>query len=488
MLVLISYGLALLLLFFFNCGQLSLTLIYLRSAQKRKHIANSDERVPTDTMPRVTLQLPIYNEVNVVERLIDAVGQLQYPKDKLDIQLLDDSSDETVALLASKVSELRQLGFDVERIHRVDRKGFKAGALTNGLSFAKGDLIAIFDADFVPDPTFLKKVISHFSDSQVAIVQTRWEHLNEGFSLMTQLQAFGLNAHFTIEQGGRFAAGLLANFSGSAGVWRKAAIVDAGGWQSDTLTEDLDLSYRAQLKGWKVIYREDIGSPGELPITMNALKSQQQRWMKGAAECARKLIGQVFRSSSMSLTKKLHAFLHLFGSSTFLLMFLLSLLSVPLLYIRSRHPEWESSFLVIDLFQANVLIIIMFYCIPHWLLNPTKRVRLIWYFPIYSALMMGLSLNNTIAVIEGFSGYKTAFIRTPKFNIRKNWQDSSIKAYQTYQLSWLIWAEGCLTVYFFSALMLAISLNDFHLFFLHLLLVIGFGMVFVHSLTQARFN
>ncbi|GAB4029961.1 cellulose synthase family protein [Spirosoma gilvum] len=483
-LVLLLYGLALLLLFIYNCGQLSLIFIYLRSERKRRQAPLLNRPVPEAELPRVTVQLPVYNELYVVERLLDAVAQLQYPRHKLDIQLLDDSTDETVDLVARKVAELKKQGLTIEQIRRTDRTGFKAGALANGLIDAQGEFIAIFDADFVPDPAFLLKTIPHFQDPQVGIVQTRWEHLNEEFSLMTQLQAFGLNAHFTVEQSSRDAAGLLANFNGTGGVWRRQAIIDAGGWQSDTLTEDLDLSYRAQLKGWKFVYREDIGSPAELPVAMNALKSQQYRWMKGAAECARKLIGRVLRSPDLSVWIKLHALFHLFSSATFILVLVLSVLSVPLLYIRSQHPEWENVFFIIGLFQVSLLILITFYGIPFWLLKPRSRVQFIWYFPMYSSLMMGLSLHNTIAVIEGYLGRKTPFVRTPKFNVRQATDGWKTNKYVNRQLNWLTLAEGALTIYFLTGLALGIYTDDFRMFFLHMMLVMGFGMVFLYSLTQ----
>lgn len=484
-LVLLLYGLALMLLFLYNCGQLSLIIIYIRSERKRRMTALSTETISSDKLPLVTVQLPVYNELYVVERLIDAVVQLQYPKDKLDIQLLDDSTDETVEMIARKVAHYKQQGFDIKHIRRPERKGFKAGALAYGLELAKGEFIAIFDADFVPDPEFLLKTIPNFADPKVAIVQTRWEHLNEEFSLMTQLQAFGLNAHFTVEQSGRHAGGFLANFNGTGGVWRKAAIADAGGWQSDTLTEDLDLSYRAQLRGWKFVYREDIGSPAELPVAMNALKSQQYRWMKGAAECARKLFGNVLRTPGISFTMKLHAFFHLFSSATFILVLILGVMSVPLIYIRSQHPEWEWVFFIINLFQFNLLILITFYGIPMWFLKPDTKAKLIWYFPMYSSLMMGLSLHNTIAVIEGYLGRKTPFVRTPKFNVKTAADRWDANKYVSRRINWLTMVEGLLSVYFLGGLALAIYIQDFRMFFLHIMLMVGFGMVFFYSIVQA---
>jgi cellulose synthase/poly-beta-1,6-N-acetylglucosamine synthase-like glycosyltransferase len=293
--VLILYGLALLLLFLYNLGQLSLIITYLRTKQKREDNIRTADSIPWGQLPLVTIQLPVYNERYVAERLIDSVAKLRYPLDKLEIQVLDDSTDETVDIIARRVAHFQTQGINIQHIRRPQRTGFKAGALAYGLNLSEAPFVAIFDADFVPDPDFLLKTIPNFADPKVGIVQTRWEHLNEDFSLITQLQAFGLNAHFTVEQSGRYAANLFANFNGTGGVWRRTAIDDAGGWHADTLTEDLDLSYRAQLRGWTFSYREDIGSPAELPVAMDALKSQQYRWMKGAAEVARKMYGTVFR-------------------------------------------------------------------------------------------------------------------------------------------------------------------------------------------------
>lgn len=484
-LVLILYNVALLLLFLYNCGQLSLIISYLRTERKRKAAVEAVVLPAPDNLPRVTVQLPVYNELYVVERLIDAVVGLKYPKEKLDIQVLDDSTDETVAILAAKVAEYRARGFDIEHVRRPERKGFKAGALAYGLTFAKGEFIAIFDADFVPDPDFLLKTIPHFADPKVAIVQTRWEHLNEDFSLLTQLQAFGLNAHFTIEQSGRYSADLLANFNGTGGVWRKTAIADAGGWQSDTLTEDLDLSYRAQLRGWKFVYREDVGSPAELPVAMNAIKSQQYRWMKGAAECARKLFMKVLRTPGVSLRVKLHAGVHLFSSATFILVLALGLLSVPLIYVRSRHPEWEWAFYLVGFFQFNLFVLITFYGIPFWLFERENKAKLVWYFPMYSSLMMGLSLHNTIAVIEGYMGRKTPFVRTPKFNVTTAKDSWAANKYVNRRISWLTVAEGLLMLYFLGGLALGYYVQDFRMSFLHVMLMVGFGMVFGYSILHA---
>lgn len=488
--ILFLYALALVLLFAYNCGQLSLIVIYLRTEKRRRASIIGPDSVEWARLPRVTVQLPIYNERYVVERLIDAVCALRYPAGKLEIQVLDDSTDDSVALIARKVAAYERQGVNIRHVRRPERKGFKAGALAYGLDRAEGDFIAIFDADFVPDPDFLLKTVPHFDDPCIGIVQTRWTHINEDYSLLTQLQAFGLNAHFFIEQSARNAANFFMNFNGTAGVWRKQTIYDAGGWSSDTLTEDLDLSYRAQLKGWRFVYREDVGSPAELPVAMNAIKSQQYRWMKGAAECARKIMWNVLRAPGVPLVNKLHAFFHLFSSSTFVLVLAMAVLSVPVLYIRQQHPEWDTVYYLIGFFQINLLILITFYGIPYWLTSrhqpaPVRPARFILYFPMYSSLMMGLSLHNAIAVIEGYIGRKTPFVRTPKFNVNaagESWQGN---VYVTNRISWLTALEGLLLLYFIGGIALGVYLHDFRMLTFHAMLTVGFGMVFGYSLLHA---
>ena len=481
------YSVVLLLLLTYNLGQLSLIVIYLRARHKRRTNVAMPGSDAWHNLPSVTVQLPVYNERYVVERLIDAVVALNYPANKLEIQVLDDSTDDSIELSARKVALYRAEGVNIKLLRRPERTGFKAGALAYGLDQAMGDFVAIFDADFVPDPDFLLKTVPHFADPKIGIVQTRWTHLNEDYSLLTQLQAFGLNAHFFIEQGGRNAADFFMNFNGTAGVWRKAAIYDAGGWSSDTLTEDLDLSYRAQLKGWKFVYREDIGSPAELPVAMAALKSQQYRWMKGAAECARRLMLNVLRAPGVPFINKLHAFFHLFSSSTFLLVFVLAVLSVPVLYIRSTHPEWALAYYLINFFQYNLIILMLFYGIPFWRAHQQKgtgwsAVRFVGYFLAYSSLMMGLSLHNSIAVIEGYIGRKTPFVRTPKFNVANGSDSWRANIYVTQGLPWLTFLEGGMVLYFLVGIALGVYLHDYRMLFFHCMLTAGFGMVFVYSL------
>lgn len=485
-LIIVIYTFVLVLLFAYNCGQVSLIVSYLRSKKKKQSFDHYSE-FQAASIPSVTVQLPIFNELYVAARLIDSVVNLNYPRSQFEIQVLDDSTDETVGIIAEKVAFYQNLGVDIQHIRRPQRQGFKAGALAYGLALAKGEFIAIFDADFMPEPDFLLKTLPHFENPKVGIVQTRWTHLNENYSILTQLQAFGLNAHFFVEQGGRNADGYFMNFNGTAGVWRKTAILDAGSWSSDTLTEDLDLSYRAQLKGWQFVYREDIGSPAELPIAMNALKSQQYRWMKGAAECARKLMFEMLNAPHISFRIKLHAFFHLVSSSTFVLILLLGLLSVPVLYIRIRHPEYQSVFLLLGFFQLNLLILLLFYGIPFWLERRNKLELFgLYYFPMYSSLMMGLSLHNTIAVLEGFWGRKTPFIRTPKFNVNaigENWRNNKyLHMDLNPDINWLTISEGILMLYFLFGIGLGVYFHQYNMLIFHSMLTVGFGLVFLYSL------
>lgn len=482
-LILIIYNLALVPLLAYNLGQLNLLLIYVRTGRQRR----AAKPVLLTDLPRVTIQLPIYNELYVVERLIDAVTALRYPTDKIDIQVLDDSTDETTALIAQKVTYYQQQGVSITHVRRPTRTGYKAGALAYGLLQAKGEFVAIFDADFVPNPDFLLQTIGHFTDPAIGLVQTRWTHLNEGYSLLTQLQGFGLDAHFLVEQSARHVAGFFLNFNGTAGVWRKTAISDAGGWSHDTLTEDLDLSYRAQLRGWQFVYRDDVNSPAELPVTMDAFRSQQYRWMKGAAECARKLVWPVLTAKNASLNRRIHGLFHLISSTMFALILLFSVLTVPLLVIRLHHPNWQWGYWLPDFFQISFFIALFFYGVPFWRVTtergkPLGLLRFLWYFPLYVALMFGISLHNTIAVVEGFMGRKTPFIRTPKFNINQATDQWRGNIYTRPRIGLITVLEGLMILYFLGAIGLGYYLNDHRLLLFHSILAIGYGLVFGYSL------
>ncbi len=471
----LCYGLSLLYIFLFSLGQLHLAWIYVGTKKDK-----TAEVTSLSVYPHVTVQLPICNEKYVVERLIDAVSKFDYPKDKLEIQVLDDSTDETTEIISKKIESLSALSLDIKLLHRTNRFGFKAGALAEALHSAKGEFIAIFDADFLPEPDFLSRTIPHFADSNIGVVQTRWGHINRDYSILTKLQAFGLDAHFSIEQTARSASGSFINFNGTCGIWRKSCIADAGGWSADTLTEDLDLSYRAQLRGWKFKYLEDIETPGELPMLMPAIKSQQFRWNKGAAENARKNFGKVLHED-LPITNKIHAFFHLFNSSVFISLLIAALMSVPMLIIKKDNPAltW--------LFNLGIVFIIGFMSITFFYWIATKRFyphhplkKFLSLYPRFLIVSMGLSLHNGIAVFEGLIGRKTPFIRTPKFNLEKNksWIGNS---YLHTRFSFNILLEGLLCLYFLFGIVLGLQTGDGGLIFFHLMLSLGFGSVFYYS-------
>lgn len=478
--IVILYSVALLYIFLFSLGQLHLTWVYLKSKGEKRSELTSDGFQPT-----VTVQLPIYNEKYVVGRLLDAVSRFEYPKDKLEIQVLDDSTDETTEIILKKIEALRPLGLDIKLIHREDRAGFKAGALDQGCKMAKGDFIAIFDADFLPHPNFLKETIFYFQQPEIGVVQTRWGHINKNYSLLTQLQAFGLDAHFSIEQSARSASHSFINFNGTCGVWRKKCIEDAGGWNFDTLTEDLDLSYRAQLKGWNFKYLEDVETPGELPVIMQAIKSQQYRWNKGGAETARKNFRNVLKAD-LSLVNKLHAFFHLFNSSVFICLLIAAILSVPMLYIKQRHPTVEWIFDLGIVFIFGFLSITIFYWVAAKRFNQHKTTRsFLFLYPRFLMISMGLSLHNGLAVMEGLVGRKTPFIRTPKFNVTTKTDSWSGNDYVKLRLSSITLMEGFLSLYFLFGIAVGFYLHDFGLVFFHILLMLGFGGVFYYSVKPA---
>lgn len=481
--IIIIYGFALLFIFTYSMIQLHLVIHYIKSKESIKQ--SPENNYP---FPIITIQLPVYNELYVVERLINSVAAFNYPKDKLEIQVLDDSTDETVQLVKDSIKKWNRLGIDIKQIRRKNRQGYKAGALQEGLLSVKGEFIAIFDADFLPHPDFLLNVIAEFTDSQIGVVQTKWTHLNKNYSMLTRLQAFGLDAHFSIEQQGRNNAGYFINFNGTAGVWRKSCIIDAGGWQSDTLTEDLDLSYRAQLKGWKFKYLENVESPAELPAEMNALKSQQFRWTKGAAETAKKNLGKVFKSD-ISFGQKIHATFHLMNSFVFVSIMITAILSVPILVIKNNSSQYTALFNIAAVLIFSFLSLSLFYWVSFKSQDKNILRRIGAFainFPLFLSISMGLSLHNALAVLEGYIGKKTPFIRTPKFNIQKatdNWTDN---IYRTHQISWLTIFEGLFFVYFIFGITLEFYYKDFGLFLFHFLLAAGFGIVFYYSIVHSR--
>jgi len=373
--------------------------------------------VPPDPpeWPKVTVQLPLYNELYVAERLIDAVARLDYPRDRLEIQVLDDSTDETRELVAEVVRRQRERGIDIHHVHRTDRTGFKAGALREGMESARGDLLAVFDADFVPPTDFLRRTVPHFANPDVGMVQARWEHLNRGFSLLTRIQAMLLDAHFAIEHTARNRAGCFFNFNGTAGIWRRQAIRDAGGWTADTLTEDLDLSYRAQLAGWRFVYLPDLAVPSELPVDTNGFKSQQDRWARGSIQTGRKLLWTVL-CSAVPWRIKREAFVHLTNNMAYPLMVLLSVLVFPAMVARQGNGLTEVLLVDLPLFLGATVSVLVYYTVSQAALGAGWR-RQLWYLPALMGLGIGLSVSNARAVLGGLFQQGGTFVRTPKYRI-----------------------------------------------------------------------
>ncbi len=478
------YVFSLLCITIYCLAQFELLISYLIFHIKNRKHSVIPINIDHPDLPFVSIQLPIYNEQYVVKRLLEAITQFQYPKDRYEIQVLDDSTDSTIDITTELVKKYDEQGYKISLIHRTDRTGYKSGALKNGQQYTNGEFIAIFDADFIPNADFLLKSLSYFSDLEIGIVQSRWEHLNKDYNLLTRLQAIQLNVHFTIEQTGRMFANYLLQFNGTAGIWRKEAIEDAGGWQTDTLTEDLDLSYRAQLKGWKVRYIESLASPAELPVEMNGLKSQQFRWMKGGAECARKLIARVWRSN-LKINQKIHASLHLLSSSIFLMVFIAGLFSVPLIFffdLDDQQTRWMGIFII----SWGSIFLVYFVANFNRRTNPDSRLadyfKFIYRFPMFLSLSMGLSYHNSIAVLEGFTGKVTAFIRTPKYNIVDNKDSFQKLSYHSSQLSVTTKIELLLAIYYLTGIILGFLLHNYSYIVFHFLLFIGYSLIAWYSI------
>ncbi len=482
-LTLIFYSIAILLIFFYSLAQLNLLFNYLQSKKTVRQIEKFDFSNPNE-IPFVTIQLPIYNEKYVTQRLLDNIVLLDYPKDKLEIQVLDDSTDDSIIETIKLVNKYANQGIDIKHITRQIRTGFKAGALKEGLVTAKGEFIAIFDADFMPKKDWLLKTIPNFKNPEVGVVQTRWGHLNRDYSILTKIQAFALDAHFTLEQTGRNSKQHCINFNGTAGVWRKSCIIDAGNWESDTLTEDLDLSYRAQLKNWKFVYLEEVETPAELPAMLSAARSQQFRWNKGGAENFRKMASKVMHSNTISGKTKIHGILHLLNSSMFLCVFTMAILSVPMLFVKNYLSNIKLFFDVMVFFI--ITSIIFFSC--YWVTFKNIQgggfknfLKYIGLFFTFYAIAMGFSFHNTIAVLEGLIGKKSEFVRTPKFNIealKDKWKEN---IYISKKISKNTIIEGLLVLYFIFGLYSGFKLNDYDLYVFHFMLLFGYGYVFVQS-------
>ena len=423
----------------------------------RKDIPHPDAKF--SDLPRVTIQLPMFNERYVIERLIDAVCEIRYPREKLQIQVLDDSIDETQKIAADAVARKREQGFDIVYIHRDDRTGFKAGALEAGLKTATGEFVAVFDADFVPQPDFLERTIHFFTNEKVGMVQVRWEHLNREYSLLTRVQSILLDGHFVIEHTARNRSGRFFNFNGTAGIWRKSTIADAGGWQHDTITEDLDLSYRAQSKGWQFIYVNESTTPAEVPVEMVAFKTQQHRWAKGSIQVAKKVLPKLLKSR-LPFKVKLEAWMHLTCNISYILIVILSLMMPLTVEFRVKNSWMTSIWVDAIVFICASVSIMMFYLLAQKEARKQTFMQRLAYLPIVMSLGIGLSINNCRAVIEALVGYKTGFVRTPKYGVTKSGESFKHVKYG-FKLNWQPWVETAMGIYFVWGIVHAISLGAY---------------------------
>ena len=423
------------------------------------YMKNKDrQRKPTaafgDNLPKVTIQLPIFNEMYVADRLIQAVCEIDYPRELMEIQVLDDSTDETTSIAERAVRRRAAEGVNITFLHRTDRTGYKAGALEAGLKVASGEFIAIFDADFIPPVDFLRRTIDYFTEPKIAMVQARWGHINEDYSLLTKIQAILLDGHFVLEHGGRNRSGCFFNFNGTAGIWRRVAITDAGGWQHDTLTEDLDLSYRAQLRGWEFVFVQDLVSPAEVPVEMNAFKSQQHRWAKGSIQTCRKLLPRILRSN-LPLRVKTEAFFHLTANFNYLLMCVLSVLMAPSMVIRYNMGWYEMLLIDVPLFFAATASVANFYMVCQRELHRDWTTRL-KYLPFLMSIGIGLTVNNTRAVLEALFRKESEFARTPKYSIEAQGDEWVGKKYRQ-NVVWQPVIELALGLYFTATVFYALA-------------------------------
>ena len=481
MALLIPYFIVLILLASYGAHRYVLVYLYYKNKKNR----TTEPAALFEDLPRVTVQLPIFNEQYVVDRLLDSICKLQYPREKLDIQLLDDSTDETVEVARALVERYAAMGYPVTYHHRTNREGFKAGALAEGLKTAKGEFIAIFDADFVPPEDFLMKVIHHFTNPKVGMVQTRWTHINRNYSFLTEVEAILLDGHFVLEHSGRARSDVFFNFNGTAGMWRRTAIDEAGGWQHDTLTEDTDLSYRAQLKGWKFVYLQDVECPAELPVEMTAFKTQQARWAKGLIQTSKKILPHVLRSD-VPRHVKLEAWFHLTANLSYPLMIVLSVLLLPAMIIRFYQGWFQMLYIDLPLFMASTFSISSFYLVSQKELFPRTWPRAFLYLPFLMALGIGLTITNTRAVLEALAGKQTAFARTPKYRVESKKDKVGAKKYRK-RLGWVPWVELLIGTYFAWTVYYAIANDNFITVPFLLLFVIGYWYTGLMSLLQGRF-
>ena len=480
--LLIPYFLVMIVLAFYGLHRYQLVYLYYKHRKNAVHDAPSR----FDVLPRVTVQLPIFNEQYVIDRLIEACCRLDYPADRLEIQVLDDSTDETQGVASRIVESYRALGHNIVYLHRTNRHGYKAGALDAGLKQASGELVAIFDADFVPPPDWLMQVVHHFADPRVGMAQTRWTHLNRDYSFLTQVEGILLDGHFVLEHGGRSRAGVFFNFNGTAGMWRRTAIQEAGGWQHDTLTEDTDLSYRAQLKGWQFRYLQHVECPAELPIEMTAFKTQQARWAKGLIQTSKKILPRVFRSD-LSFHAKLEAFYHLTANISYPLMVVLSMLLMPAMVIRFYQGWFQMLLIDVPLFMASTFSISSFYLVSQKELYPRSWLKTFLYLPFLMSLGIGLTVTNTRAVLEALFGIQSSFKRTPKYRVEKKGERSHAAKYRK-RLGIVPWLELLIGCYFALTIGYAILNENYFTIPFLLLFVVGYWYTGLLSLLQGRFE
>jgi cellulose synthase/poly-beta-1,6-N-acetylglucosamine synthase-like glycosyltransferase len=439
--------------------------------------------------PKVTVQLPIYNERYVIERLVEAVAQFDYPRELLDIQVLDDSTDETQEVARNCVERYQALGVPITYLHRDNREGFKAGALQEGLKSAGGEFIAIFDADFIPPADFLRRTVPYFADAKLGMAQTRWSYVNRHYSPLTEVEAILLDGHFVVEHSARFRSGLFFNFNGTAGIWRRTAIEDAGGWQHDTLTEDTDLSYRAQLRGWHFVYLPEIDCPSELPVEMNAFKSQQARWAKGLMQTAKKILPRVMRADIPGAVKA-EAIFHLTANISYPLMVFLSMILLPAMIVRFYQGWFQVLVIDLPLFLASTCSISSFYLTAERALYPKTWKRTFLYLPFVMAVGIGLSVRNALSVLEAIFGVKSEFVRTPKYRVGAGGQERGQWVKKSYHKSagWMPFAEVLLGLYFAGGVLYAFQNDNYATIPFLLLFVWGYLYTGLMSIGQTYFE
>ncbi len=449
----------------------------------RKFVPEPKGRFSEANLPVITVQLPLFNEMYVVERLVKAITEIDYPREKLEIQVLDDSTDETVKLAEATVAEYARSGFDIHYLHRSDRTGFKAGALEQGTKAAKGELLAIFDADFVPKPDCLRKLVDFFTDPMVGCAQMRWSHINGNYNLLTRLQTIMLDGHFVVEQTTRNRTGGFFNFNGTAGIWRREAIAASGGWQHDTLTEDTDLSFRAQLMGWKFIYLLDEDAPAEIPVEINAFKAQQRRWAKGVMQVGLKLYPRIWRSR-LPMRVRLEMFFRLTGNISYPLMIVASFLQGPLLLVRYNQPFYHLMVLDLPLLFFSSISVFLFYGTAIWYLDRKRAPRLL-HLPLVMALGLGLAFSNARAVLEALIGIKSDFVRTPKYSVEKTEDETWKRKKYKRKRGLLPLLELSFSLYFLLAILYALRMRMWGTVPFLFLFFFGFGYMGIMSVVQA---